>query len=276
MSACPVDGRDLTAPNIICPTCAGTLTRALRDVPWLAAELDTTLTRQTKTRAARGNQTPDGPPMPYNIRASETARDLRTLLKDWTSLVAEGLADEGRFVALPAPATAQTLAAWLHTHTDWLTRHDTAPDAYSEIVGAVNNIRRTIDIAPDTTYVGPCYAVIDGTECQETLYAVTGHPTVTCKACHTTWDPRDRTLQALKHATTIHQDATTLSRSFALKGIALETARIKKWGQRQHLTPAGVSQRGHPTYIVAHVARLIHLSETGQKLTPWPTEQEPA
>jgi hypothetical protein len=273
---CPVDGRELSAPATICPTCTDTLERALGDLDWLLDELDTTMTRQTKTRPARGNQTSEGPPMPYNVRASETARDLRTLLKDWVSLVAEGHADEGRFVALPTPATAKTLSTWLLHHTGWLSRHTTGPDAYTEIVGAVNNIRKTIDIAPDTTYVGPCYSMVDGVECQETLYAVTGTTTVKCRSCGTDWDTQTRTLETLAHAGTIAQDATTLSRSFALKGIALDTQRIKTWTNRGHLTPHGTSHRGHRTYIVAHVARLVQLSEAGTKLSPWGTEQDTA
>lgn len=271
---CPVDGKPLTNNAVICADCTNTLDRALGDLDWLLDELDTTMTRQTKTRPARGNQTSDGPPMPYNVKASDSARDLRVLLKDWASLVAEGLADEGKFVALPTPATAKTLSSWLMHHVTWLSHHNTAADAYSEIVGAVNNIRRTIDIAPDTRYIGPCYSVIDGVECPETLYGTEGTDDVKCRTCGTTWDARARTLEALAHAETIAQDATTLSRSFALKGIALDTDRIKKWGQRKHLVAAGKSHRGYPTYIVAHVARLVTLYEAGTKLTPWPEETE--
>lgn len=276
---CPIDGRPLQGNLVICSTCEEALSRALGDLDALLDELDVTLTRQSKKRPTRGNQTSDGAPMPYDIRASEAGRDLRVLLKDWVSLVAEGLADTHTFVTLPTPATARTLASWLLNHTHWIATHDTAPDAYSEIVGAVNNIRRTIDIAPDTTYIGPCYAVINNVECTDTLWGVEGKDTTRCRTCGTVWDARDRTLQALAHAGTIAQDATTLSRSFALKGIALDTDRIKKWGQRGHLIPSGTSHRGRPMYVVAHVARLIHLAETGAKLSHWPgtsTEQETA
>lgn len=274
--SCPVDGKPVVSPAVICTDCVTTLDRALGDLDWLLDELDTTMTRQTKTRPARGNQTSDGPPMPYNVRASDTARDLRVLLKDWVSLIAEGLAGEGKFVALPTPATAKTLSSWLMHHVTWLSRHDAAADAYSEIVGAVNNIRRTIDIAPDTRYIGPCYSLIDGVECPETLYGTEGTDNVTCRTCGTTWDARARTLETLTHANTIAQDATTLSRSFSIKGIAIDTQRIKNWANRKHLQPAGTSHRGRPTYIVAHVARLVQLYEAGTKLTPWNEEQDTA
>ncbi|MCO4257388.1 hypothetical protein [Pseudarthrobacter cellobiosi] len=269
-----MDGKPLINNAVICSDCTNAIDRALGDLDWLLDELDTTMTRQTKTRPARGNHASDGPPMPYNVRASDTARDLRILLKDWVSLVAEGLAAEGKFVALPTPATAKTLSSWLMHHVTWLSRHAAAPDAYSEIVGAVNNIRRTIDIAPDVRYIGPCYSVINNVECPETLYGIEGQDDVKCRTCGTVWDARARTLEALAHAEKVAQDATTLSRSFALKGIALDTDRIKKWGQRGHLHRHGTSHRGYPTYIVAHVARLVTLYEAGTKLTPWPTETE--
>jgi hypothetical protein len=214
--------------------------------------------------------------MPYNIRASESARDLRTLLKDWVSLVAEGLAAEGRFVALPTPATAKTLSAWLMHHTAWLTRHDTAPDAYTEIVGAVNNIRHTIDIAPDTQFIGPCYTIINGVECVEDVYAVIDSPTARCRTCGTTHDTATRTSQAAAIATTTTATAVTISRSLKLGDEPLTPGRIRVWAHRGHLTPAGTNHRGRPVYIIAHVARLATLHTTGQKLTHWNTQKDTA
>lgn len=273
---CPVDGKPLVSPAVICGACTDTLDRALGDLDWLVDELDTTMIRQTKTRPARGNQSSDGAPMPYNIRASETARDLRTLLKDWVSLVAEGLADEGRFVALPTPATTKTLSDWLIHHVTWISRHTTAPDAYSEIVGAVNNIRKTIDIAPDTTYVGPCYAVFEGVECGDDVYATKGTPLARCRTCGTTHDVAARTGQAATISTRTAATAVIISRSLILGGLPIETKRIRNWANRGHLTPYGTGPKGAPTYIIAHVARLAHLYDTKQKLTPWPQEQDTA
>jgi hypothetical protein len=272
---CPVDGRPLANSAVICTTCEGTLERALGDLDSLLDDLDTTLTRQARKRPTRGSYTSDGPPLPFDERASEAARDLRTLLKDWVSLVAEGIADEGRFVALPMSATAKTLSSWLMNHTHWIACHDTAPDAYSEIVAAVNNIRRTIDIAPDTRYIGPCLSDMDGVECTETLYALEGSDTVRCRTCTTVWDVKERTLHDLAQAEHVAQTITILTRSFALQGIAIEAQRIKRWASRGHLAPSGTNPRGHATYIIAHVARLVSLYEAGQKLTPW-EEQEPA
>lgn len=270
--SCPVDGRPLINNQVICAGCEIALDRALGDLDSLLDELDITLTRQAKRRPARGNQPAPEPVMPYNIAASDTARDLRTLLKDWVSMVAEGLAGEGKFVALPMPATGRTLAAWLMNHVHWLATHDTAPDAYSEIVGAVNNIRRTIDIAPDTTFIGPCYSLIDGVECTEDVYATEHSPTARCKTCGTTHDVAARTGQAASISTRATATAVVITRSLTLGGLPLQTSRIRVWAHRGHLTPAGTGPKGHPTYIIAHVQRLIQLHEAGQKLTNWDAE----
>lgn len=266
---CPIDGKPPTFPAVLCADCTDKLDRALGDIGSLLEDLDTALTRQAKKRPARGNHARDDSPLPYDVGASKAGGDLKAVLVGWARLVS----DE-RGAGLTCRDDSSSIADWLLHHVTWLSRHDAAADAYSEIVGAVNNIRRTIDIAPDTSYIGPCYAVVEGVECDETLYAIEGRETVQCRTCGTTWDPKARTLETLRHAETVAQDATTLSRSFALRGIALDTERIKKWGQRGHLAQVGTSHRGNKTYIVAHVARLVMLHEAGERLTPWPEEQE--
>jgi hypothetical protein len=259
---------------VICSVCEGVLERALGDLDSLLDDLETTLTRQARKRPAKGSYSSDGPPLPYDERASEAARDLRNLLKDWVSLVAEGLCDARIPMALPMPATARTLSSWLLHHVRWIATHDTAPDAYTEIVGAVNNIRRIIDIAPDTVYVGPCGSLTEGVECTETLYAETGSDTVRCRTCSTVWDINERTNHHLNQADTTAQTAVIISRTLTLSGLPIETGRIRLWAHRGHLTPAGTGPKGHPTYIVAHVARLIHLYETSQKLSPWEQQEQ--
>lgn len=266
---CPIDGQPLTNSMVICQTCTDVMDRALGDLGALLEDLDTALARMSRKRPARGSHERDDKPLPYDLGASRAADNVKGVLVAWARLVSEE-----REVPITCRDESSSIADWLMHHIRWLSCHDAAPDAYSEIVGAVNNIRRTIDIAPDTRYIGPCYSVIEGVECDETLFGTEGQEDVKCRTCGTTWNARDRTLQALAHAETVAQDATTLSRSFALKGIALDTDRIKKWGQRKHLVAAGKSHRGYPTYIVAHVARLVQLYEAGQKLTPWPEEQE--
>ncbi|GGH93847.1 hypothetical protein ACFFGR_09345 [Arthrobacter liuii] len=266
---CPVDGRPLSNNATICPGCTETLDRALGDIDALLEDLDTALARQSKKRPARGNHPRDDKPLPYDLGASRAASELKAVLVGWARLVSEE-----RGVPLTCRDTSQSISAWLMHHVHWLSRHDAAPDAYSEIVGAVNNIRRTIDIAPDTTYIGPCYAVVEGVECTETLWGIEGTDAATCRTCGTVWDAKARTLEALTHADKVAQTITVMTRSFAVKGIALDTRRLGKWVSRGYLHPHGTGDRNRPTYIVAHVARLVTLYNAGQKLTPWNTEQD--
>lgn len=271
---CPIDGRPLHANAVICGTCEGVLDRALGDLDALLDELDVTLTRQARKRPARGNQASDGAPLMFDARASEAGRDLRVLLKDWVSLVAEGIADEGRFVALPMPATCKTLSAWLTHHTHWIACHDTAADAYTEIVAAVNNIRRTIDIAPDARFLGPCGNVFEGVECVETVYAIDGNPVARCRTCGTSWDVQERTESAAGKAEHVAQTIAVLTQFFRPEDAERASDRIGKWVARGYLKPYGIGPRKRPTYIVAHVARLIGLYENKQKLTPWPDQEQ--
>lgn len=292
---CPVDGKPTVTPAVICTDCTDALDRSLGDLGSLLEDLDTALTRQSRKRPARGNHERDDKPLPYDLGASKAAGELKAVLVGWARLVSEerpsrrAMTRRGKplvwldrqqrwehldHTPLTCRDTSSSIADWLMHHVQWLAHHDAAADAYSEIVGAVNNIRRTIDIAPDTRYIGPCYSVIDNVECPDTLWGIEGSETATCKTCGTVWDARARTLEALAHADKVAQDAIDLSRSFALRGIALEARRIKVWATRKHVAAVGTSRRGYPTYIVAHVARLIQLYEAGQKLSPWPEETE--
>ncbi|MDQ0241199.1 hypothetical protein [Arthrobacter bambusae] len=161
-------------------------------------------------------------------------------------------------------------------HTHWIATHDAAADAYTEIVGAVNNIRRTIDIAPDIRFIGPCGSVLDDVECTDTLYAIEGSVTARCRTCGTTWDVDQRKQAATTQARYVAATSAFLSQTLAIRDEPLTPDRIRKWAYRGHLTPAGIGPRGHPTYIVAHVARLIRMYENGEKLSPWNQEQETA
>jgi hypothetical protein len=272
---CPIDARPLVNNAVICSTCEGVLDRALGDLDALLDELDTALTRQVKKRPGRGTGASDGLPLPYDERASEAGRELRDLLKSWAGNVAEAIADEGRFVQLPTPATARSLSAWFMHHVHWIaTRFTAADDLYTELMAAANNARMVIDINPATVYVGPCGSVIDGVECVQILYTPENTPTAHCRICGTTWDVAERNLGVFAQAEHVAQDATTLTRSFAIQGIALDTQRIKRWAARGHLTPAGTNVRGKRVYVVAHVARLIRLHDTKQKLSPWPEQEQ--
>lgn len=266
---CPIDGKPTVTPAVICPDCTDKLDRSLGDLGSLLEDLDTALTRQSRKRPARGSHERDDKPLPYDVGASKASGDLKAVLVGWARLVAEE-----RGVPLTCRDESGSIADWLLHHVTWLSRHDAAADAYSEIVGAVNNIRRVIDIAPDRTYIGPCYSVIDGVECTETLYGIEGREDAKCRTCGTVWNARARTLEALAHADKVAQPATVLTRSFAARGVALETDKIKQWVRYRHLTAHGVTARGRPTYIIAHVARLVQLYEAGQKLTPWTEETE--
>jgi hypothetical protein len=268
---CPIDGRPTPNNMVICPTCEETLDRNLGELDALLEDLDVALTRQARKRPTSGTGERDDRPLPFELGASKAAGELKAVLVGWARLVSEE-----REVDLTCRDTSQSIASWLMHHTHWLACHPAAADAWCEIITAVNTIRRVIDSPETKRFIGPCGYVFEGVECTDTLWAVDGSETARCRTCGTIWDARERMLDALANATRVAQDATTLSRSFTLRGIAIDSLRIRNWARptRGLLTAHGISERGKPAYIVAHVARLIQLHEAGQKLSPWPEEQE--
>jgi len=150
----------------ICGACSADLGRALQSVRWLAAELETTLSRQTsKTGGGRSAETP----LPFDPRASEAAYVLRSTLVAWTRVLAEQTGD-------PWPEdSCESMAAWLSERLSWLVRHPAATEAHGEILAAVRDAQRVVDRPPGYLYAGPC----DG--CGYALYAKPGASAAHCR-----------------------------------------------------------------------------------------------
>src|SRR5690606_40502628 len=77
----------------VCTTCAHHTHTALRTVAdWLAEDLDTLLTRQTRygTPTTPHTHTPD-PPLPCDLRATEARTILHTTLTAWATTIRDAI-----------------------------------------------------------------------------------------------------------------------------------------------------------------------------------------
>lgn len=248
-----------TTTGYLCPPCRGRLEWLLAEVDATMDDLDTTLTRQARTGTIGAGGRSAETPLAYHAGASDEARALRDLLKDQTSYVLEKLADEGRMVAPPMPATAQRLASFLLTHLDWVAAHDIAGDNLRELDAAIKACRRVIDLAPDLVTLGVCGG--DDGACDAPLRAVKGRPTTRCKVCGAEWDVEERRAELLAQANDVQ--VTAVEATWVLP---IETRRITDWARAGHLDPVG-QRNGRPVYALAHIARLHHLSKHGQRLS---------
>jgi hypothetical protein len=258
---CPITGEPLRDNQTISTTALNAIEQALAEVDWLLEDLDVVLSKQSKARPTGAGERDDRP-LPYNVGASEAAGTLKAILVGWARLISEETD-----TLLLCRDTSQSIASWLLHHLDWLGRYEAAPDAYSEIVGAVNHIRRLIDLDPNREYLGICGGVLDGIECVDEVWLIEDDdagPWVNCRTCGTGWEiiPRriDQLAKALEHAA----DRVTLSKAFTNKGVALERTRLDSWVKRGYLHPTFPGGR---RFTVAHVARLLRMSWAGEKLS---------
>lgn len=233
----------------ICGACSAELGRALQSVRWLAAELETTLSRQTsKTGSGRSAETP----LPFDPRASDAAHALRSTLVAWTRVLAEQTGD-------PWPEdSCERMAAWLSERLSWLVSHPAAVEAHGEILAAVRGAERVVDRAADRRYVGPCGAELDdGGTCDLDLYARPDAAQVTCRACGTAWDVRWRLDRLLDVAEDTLAHAALVAQALTRLGTPVTPERIRKWRARGRLVPHGHDGRGRPLYRIGDVIDLL-------------------
>lgn len=224
----------------ICGACAGELARALADVPWLAAQLRVSLTRQTSRSTGGRSATV---PLPYDERAREAAFVLRSALVGWVRVLADP-DDQSPDDDLAA------MAGWLSSCHGALIRHPAAEEAHGEITEAVRQAERAIDARAERWYAGPC-------QCGEDLYARPGAALVTCHACAEQYDVAERRSYLLAAAEDTLAGATLIAQALTSLGQPVTPDRMWKWAERGRIVKRGTDLRGKPLYRVGDVIDLL-------------------
>ena len=203
----------------VCMHCAGTLERALGDIPAIVHQLDITLAKGGRF-ADRNERAGAETPLPIDPRALKARSQLRAHLVAWVRLISEerGMPLPGcNPLAISAwlqPAESpEAMSAWMLHHVEWLRHHQAGHDAIDELVADVDYARKVIDVpANRTTFpVGPCPELASEPVSDPTLPGLsgqylarcTGHcpgevrayiPNdetkpcrLECTVCHTTW-----------------------------------------------------------------------------------------
>lgn len=232
MTTCPVDGcaRSPHPNHAICNHHADQLERDLGDLPALAGELVTTLTRQTATGGRNGGRGSERP-LPYDQGASEALDVLRGTLEAW-----------GREIGVRG--TPAALLAGL----DALLAHPDAGQAVEEIAAARRNALRAVDHHRELLYAGTC----DVGGCTAQIYAQPDRATVRCRACGTDHDIQERQHHMLD---ALHARLCTIReivRLAAWSGEFPDSKRtddlLRQWAHRGKLTAAGLDLHGRETY----------------------------
>jgi hypothetical protein len=172
--------------------CLGELLRQLGDCAALVDELNTVLSRQSKSGGTSVGYVTNGgdeQPLPIDTGAMEVGLLLRDRLCSWARALWEDHAPRDADGSLPPIKVALgvvSVSRWLMRHPDWIAIHPAVDELYRELMETLRDAWRVAHRHhPDTEYVGPCHAEIEGVQCDEDLYARPGYPTVRCKTCGT-------------------------------------------------------------------------------------------
>ena len=237
--------------HTLCDQCAWQVRRDLDDLPALAKEINTTLTKQA--RFDNGKSRP-GKNRPLDLARDE---DVDRFLRSWETRT--------QLIRL-RDSIPRTIRKWMeatnsrrHELAHRISLHEKAAEAYAEITGLAASIRKAIDRPPDLVFAGKCGTIVetdgepgDGTarggvghwRCDKSLYAEPGRPTVRCTRCGATHDVADRRAQLL---TELDNQLCTAAEIAKLVvhlgdlGVSRQQTRklINKWNQRGRLPSYG-------------------------------------
>lgn len=192
--------------------CLGELLRQLGDCAALVDELNTVLSRQSKSGGMSIGFVTNGgdeQPLPVDAGALESGLLLRDRLGSWVRLLWEDNAprDEGGWAGVPdVDKTITSLSRWLMRHPSWMALSLAADDLYGEIMETIRLAWASVDTAPGKTYIGQCSTVIEdwwkgahderpegpAPQCSQELYAREGDWEKRCPVCSTIHDVQDR------------------------------------------------------------------------------------
>jgi hypothetical protein len=149
VAECVIDGRP--APDArLCNGCLDALKAELRAIPDLVQQLDITLTRQARIGERNGPRSTETP-LPFHAGASVDLEALRDTLHYWCKTIAEK-----RGVHLDADIQPDQLARWLLRYPTEAAQLEDAAELFENIHSMTKAARRTIDLAPDRRFLGPC------------------------------------------------------------------------------------------------------------------------
>ena len=179
---CPNDDTPIKDAAFLCHACGRTLQVALGNIIDLWPELNTTLTRQSRTRSSgtrvekpswhdTESAIPNEDPLPVNMAASDAVWAIRNTITTWARDMIESTGWE-----LPEPSApdlevtnsrprcpvvpadeVQRAALLLMRNVQWWRHRQVGPDFMDDVLAAENLAKRTVDTANrDSMVIGAC------------------------------------------------------------------------------------------------------------------------
>lgn len=229
----------------VCSECAGELKAALSELPELAEELDTVLTRQSHYGSPYEAGRSAEIPLPFDGNASIMLSALRNTLTTWIRALAT--AKE----ALPAD-TITDLCAWLINRIERIRQHKAGAELLDEITSIARQCGWDIDRPQVAIYAGQCTDM----DCQGEVYLRPGQPVGRCRDCGEPYKPRD-VKELISTAEEQMARATDCARILSALGYPTRPGTVRNAAYKQRLLPRSVDPDGHPLYRIGDVLEAL-------------------
>lgn len=241
----------------LCKAHTGQLTDALRTVPGLVEDLEVTITRQARTAGPKHGARSATRPLPWNEHASSCRVELNAILNAWAYETHHHRPDSrDPLDAIHSSDTAE-LANWLRAHLHTANHLDTAGDLFAEILDAITQATRAVDLPPERKFIGTCKQPLDdGKPCREDLFAMPRQHIVSCRNCGHRHDADVRREELLGQIEDQLVHAGLLSNLVTDFGVPVVSATIRSWAHRGRLPVKGNDKNRRPLYRVGDVLDL--------------------
>lgn len=200
----------------LCQGCTGKLRDALRLAASIAPDLDDAVGKLL-ARGERGEFSFAHPPLPVDLAASDTARELRAQIRGWLLEVAPELRR-----AAP-PETTSAMAVQLLSRLNRLRQQPYAGQAYTGITFTVGRAVAVVDRRPERIGCGRC------DRCGAQSWAEGDEDTAVCERGHTVLNARQRRLNKAREADPLATPAE-ISAFLARHGYRVAESTISGWG----------------------------------------------
>lgn len=241
-----------------CDDCASELTRFLADAPWLAEQLDITITGQRGKRPGQSGRASDG--LPWNTKASNVLRALHAHLITTVNLCeAEHIRHQSPYTGLPAN-TPETLSRWLLWRVDGLMFTKNFTDTLRYALAVEKKALAVIDRQPDRMFLGMC-ELARLKLCDGAVYVKAGDTIGKCRTCGMKYDAEDR--RAALEAALDDQLCTAAEIAKLATYLGIQAPRdtvrksVNRWHNRKQLTPKLIDPDGSPRFRYGDVAPLL-------------------
>lgn len=241
-----------------CDDCAGELARTLGDTPWIAEQLDVTITGQRGKRPGVTGRATDG--LPWNVKASAVLHQLHEHLATTVRLCTDAhVPHQSPYTAPPTDDTT-SMSRWLLWRVDGLTLNKGFTDVLRTALRIEKAANHVIDRAPDRIFLGMC-ELAKFQLCDGAVYVKVGEPIGKCRGCGLEYDAEDRRNALEKRLDDHLCTAAEIAELVTYLGIRAKRDtvrnRVNQWHSRKVLIAKRIEKDGTPRFRYGDVAPLL-------------------